>query len=374
MLDVAGLPEPKYIDTDFEQILSDNLDLFEQHYGSRPASGTKDYDFLAIIAYRENLIRIAINDAARQNLLAFARAEKLDYIGQQVGVTRLQESKATTVIKFVFTASLPEPVTIPAGTEVGDTDDTVVFQTTGQASAAIGAESIEVAAECSLPGVEGNGWAPGSIDTLISPLAYVETVENTEESTGGANREADDPYRDRIHLSPERFSTAGPEGAYIYWAKTAHPDIADVSVRSPYPGRVVVVPLLSGGVVPGTPVLDLVRDTLSARDRRPITDTVVVEPPEQITYQIAIRVWVEAASQHIADDVVNGVQGAMEQYAALVSASLGWNVVPEQIVAAAQRVSGVYRAICDTPEYIPVGRGEVAICTDINVQYEGVAS
>jgi phage-related baseplate assembly protein len=42
-----------------------------------------------LIAYRETLIRAAINDAARQNLVRFARAPMLDYLGELVGVSRL---------------------------------------------------------------------------------------------------------------------------------------------------------------------------------------------------------------------------------------------------------------------------------------------
>ncbi|MCX8016409.1 MAG: baseplate J/gp47 family protein [Rhodocyclaceae bacterium] len=42
-----------------------------------------------LIAYRETLIRAAINDAARQNLVRFARAPMLDYLGELVGVVRL---------------------------------------------------------------------------------------------------------------------------------------------------------------------------------------------------------------------------------------------------------------------------------------------
>lgn len=44
-----------------------------------------------LIAYRETLIRAAINDTARQNLVRFARAPMLDYLGELVGVARLPD-------------------------------------------------------------------------------------------------------------------------------------------------------------------------------------------------------------------------------------------------------------------------------------------
>lgn len=45
--------------------------------------------------------------------------------------------------------------------------------------------------------------------------------------------ESDDDYIERILLSPEGFSVAGPELAYIYFALSADPDIKDVSVYCP---------------------------------------------------------------------------------------------------------------------------------------------
>ncbi len=45
--------------------------------------------------------------------------------------------------------------------------------------------------------------------------------------------ESDDDYRERILLSPEGFSVAGPELAYIYFALCADSDIKDVSVHCP---------------------------------------------------------------------------------------------------------------------------------------------
>ena len=41
--------------------------------------------FIDLIAYRETLVRGLINDVARQNLVAFARAPMLDLLGELVG-------------------------------------------------------------------------------------------------------------------------------------------------------------------------------------------------------------------------------------------------------------------------------------------------
>lgn len=372
MLGVAGLPEPEYIDTGFDPILSEMLDLYETYHGDRPTSGSQEYNFLSILAYRENLVRVAINDAARQNLLAFAAGEKLDYIGRQIGVTRLQASPASVVVRFVFSSPLPESLIIPAGTEISDANDTVVFATTQTIAASPGALNVEVATQCTTPGGVGNGWAVGSLNTLFVPIAYVQSVENIEISAGGSDAESDDAYRDRIYITPEQFSTAGSVGAYEYWTKSVNPDIVDVAVSSPYPGQVSIVALLSGGEAPTNALLEEIRLAVNASDRRPITDTVSVSAPSVVSYDVAMDVYVAKSSEHVADDVVAGVEAAVRAYADTAASRLGTHVVPERIIAAAQQVDGVYRAVCSAPTYTTVGPTEVARLGAMTVTTAGI--
>ena len=56
--------------------------------------------FIDLIAYRETLVRGLINDVARQNLVAFARAPMLDFLGELVGVSRLSAQPARTTLRF----------------------------------------------------------------------------------------------------------------------------------------------------------------------------------------------------------------------------------------------------------------------------------
>lgn len=89
--------------------------------------------------------------------------------------------------------------------------------------------------------------------------------------------EPDADLRRRVQLAFEGLSTAGPEGAYVFHALGAHPDVLDASATSPTPG-VVTVSVLSriGNGTPAAPVLAAVNATLSADDVRPLTDNVSV--------------------------------------------------------------------------------------------------
>ena len=49
--------------------------------------------------------------------------------------------------------------------------------------------------------------------------------------------ESDVEFRRRIQLAPEGFSVAGPEGAYMFHALSADPDVLDASATSPSPAR-----------------------------------------------------------------------------------------------------------------------------------------
>lgn len=93
--------------------------------------------------------------------------------------------------------------------------------------------------------------------------------------------ESDTEFRARVQMAPEGFSTAGPDGAYIYHA-LAVTGCRDASVASPNPCEVVVTVLGRDG--DGTPGQDLVDQVAAVLDHamvRPLTDQVTVQPPRR---------------------------------------------------------------------------------------------
>ena len=129
--------------------------------------------------------------------------------------------------------------------------------------------------------------------------------------------ESDEKLRKRIQLAPEGYSTAGPEGAYIFHAFSASPYVTDVSVdapefenaqidesllpentfaykavynpgiESPRPGDVVVTILIKDHEsVNRADVLNAVRQRLSHEDIRPLTDRVIIREAETVPYEV----------------------------------------------------------------------------------------
>lgn len=79
----------KLIDDDPAAIAAELKSAYETATGRTVYPGQAEQLLIDICAYRESLCRAAINEAARQNLVAFSRAPMLDYLGELVGVARL---------------------------------------------------------------------------------------------------------------------------------------------------------------------------------------------------------------------------------------------------------------------------------------------
>ena len=99
--------------------------------------------------------------------------------------------------------------------------------------------------------------------------------------------ETDADFRMRIQLAPEGYSTAGPEGSYVFHARSAAAAVKDAQAISPEPGRVTVYVLSRVGFGTASPeLIEQVEAALSADDVRPLTDHVTVESAEVSTYDV----------------------------------------------------------------------------------------
>jgi phage-related baseplate assembly protein len=103
--------------------------------------------------------------------------------------------------------------------------------------------------------------------------------------------EEDDDYRERIHLAPRGYSVAGPEGAYVYFARSASGQVLDARATSPAPGQILISVLSRTG--DGTADADLlatVAAALSPKNVRPMTDEVIVDSATIVNYTIEAEI------------------------------------------------------------------------------------
>lgn len=196
-----------------------------------------------------------LNDAARQTLLRYARGEVLDAIGERLDVHRLEGDKATTTMRFSLGGPREASTVIPKGTKVTP-DGENYFATDQIAVIQAGAYSAEVPVSAIDNGVKYNGYAAGTITTLVDLIPYIESVTNLTVTAGGDDgepytKEGDNRLRERIRLAPAKLSTAGPEQAYIYWAMTADSSIVDVKAVSEVETISRTLPVYAGHVFLG---------------------------------------------------------------------------------------------------------------------------
>ena len=314
--------------------------------------------------------RVVIDVAAKMNLLAYSRNDYLDHIGVLVGCERIEAAAATTSLVFTLSASRETATTIPKGTRV-TADGKIYFATDKDLIIQRGELTGAVAATCAVKGEAGNGYAIGELATIVDPVAFVASTANVTTTEGGAERENDEAYRSRIQEAPEKFSSAGPEGAYKYYAKSASALISDVAVDSPAPGDVVVYPLLVGGEIPGEEMLSIVEEALSADDVRPLTDRVTVSAPTAVSYDVDCTYFISRTNATNAAAISAAAEAAIADYIAWQKEKLGRDINPTELYYRL-RAAGVKRVEISAPVFRTTAKNEVALADTVNAVFGGL--
>lgn len=217
--------------------------------------------------------------------------------------------------------------------------------------------------------------------------------------------EEDEDFRRRMVLAPEGYSVAGPEGAYVFHAVSAHSDVLDASAYSPSPDsiREVIEGVLASHNAPNelktamAAALDqaawpgqvnvsvlaraadglasealcqIVQNYLSAEARRPLTDYVIVSPAEIVPYAIDAKLWTFAGPD--SSVVLAEAQRKIDAYTA-TSRRLGRDITRSGIYAALH-VEGVQNVALASPETdIICQRHQAPVCTSVSLTYGGIA-
>jgi phage-related baseplate assembly protein len=373
------LPPPVFVaDTDGldpNLILADMVAAFESAAGRTLQPAQVERLLINLYAYRESLVRNAIQYAGQQNLLAYSIFPMIDYLGQLLGVTRLPAQAATTTIQFSLANPLSISYTLPAGTQVGTSDGQFAFAIDRSLTIAAGTMTAVASATATAAGAGANGYLAGQIAVQLNPSVLIASAVNVSTSAGGSAPETDDHLRTRIQAAPNQFSVAGPEGAYRFFALSADPAIADTQVASPAPGQVSVY-VLTGPVglqpatppnaagIAGTALLNKVSTLLSSDNVRPLTDTVSVFPVTEVDYQISGTITLYSDADPVATMTV--ANSAAQSFALALASRIQRDIVPSQIIEALS-VPGVYEVTLSAPTYTQLAAGQWANCSAITL-------
>lgn len=185
-----------------------------------------------------------------------------------------------------------------------------------------------------------------------------------------ATLESDADLRRRAQLALEGFSTAGPEGAYVFHALSADADVLDVSATSPSAGDVLVTVLsrTGSGTAPA-PLLATVQAALNADDVRPLCDNVVVQSAAIVSYAITATLYFYPGPDSAV--VMAAAQAAATAYAA-AQHRIGRDVTISGLHAALHQ-PGVQRVVLTSPSAaLTIGSAQASWCTAITLINGGV--
>lgn len=180
--------------------------------------------------------------------------------------------------------------------------------------------------------------------------------------------ETDEALRLRTRQRIIGFANAGGAAHYRYWALSASPEVADVEVDSPEPGRVRISVLAKGEEqTVSNAVLDAVRAVVLRDDIRVLTDTVEVVPAELMPVAVYARLWLypDAPLETLA-----AIQAVFASTLA-ACAGLGWDLTRSWIVGQLQR-AGVHKVELLSPTTdIRVAANQAVSLLSLNLDFAG---
>ena len=180
--------------------------------------------------------------------------------------------------------------------------------------------------------------------------------------------ETDEALRLRTRQRIIGFANAGGAAHYRYWALSASPEVADVEVDSPEPGRVRISVLAEGEEqTVSNAVLNAVRAVVLRDDIRVLTDTVEVVAAELMPVTVHARLWLYP------DAPLETLAAIQAVFASTLAAyaGLGWDLTRSWIVGQLQR-AGVHKVELLFPTTdIRVAANQAVRLASLNLEFAG---
>ena len=360
------------VEETMNQMIADYQEKYKELTGKEVSLGQADPYRLIMYACTMQIYQAMqyADYAGKMSFLKYASGDYLDNLAALRGISRRQAAAASTVLQFSIETEYPFAVAIPAGCRVTNGND-LFFATDEYAEIKAGEKQVTVPATCTQTGVQGNDFAPGELNVVVNTLPYVVTVTNTVTTYGGADIEDDDSLRDRIYSVPDTYSTAGPDGAYEYFAKESDTSISDVVVQTPSPGEVVVYAICDGGKLPEEALLQKVSEHLNDRKIRPLTDHVTIRAPEKKEYDIDFTYYIAHSQKTAAETIQAAVNTAIEVYNSWQTEKIGRDINPSYLIQKIME-AGAKRVDVRSPVYTVLNNSTIAMAGTVNAMYGGI--
>ncbi len=359
----------KFVDTDSSGVLAGLIAGYEQITGRTLQPADPDRAFISWVSSIIVQERVMLNYAANQNIPSRAVGENLDALGEMIyNIERPQAKPAVCIMRFNISAPQETSIVIPGGTKVTDASRTLSWATVEDTLVPIGETSAEVMAQCETSGEVGNGYVPGQINTLmdIDNILFYASCENVDTSNSGAERADDNSYLELMRTGLDSYSTAGPRGAYEYWAKSVSTSIADVRAITPKgkAGYVNIFAVMANGEIADDGTKNAIYSACNDDKVRPLTDMVEVLDPEVVDYDINLTYYVNRNSELSLRDISQAVSNAVDQYIGWQHEKIGRDINPSRLIWL-MRETGVKRVDVKSPVFTSLCDGTYGIIPQI---------
>lgn len=294
----------------------------------------------------------------KMDTVKYSVGDFLDLLGAfRCGATRNQAAAAVTTIRFTLSAARASVTAIPQGTRIAAGQ--LFFETSVYTEIPAGDLTADIPATCMTAGETGNGLAPGELKTLVDPVPYVQSVENTSTSSGGADRESDESFAARIFIAPGKYSTAGSRNGYEYHVQDYSSAIGGVHVSSDQAaGTVDIVFVMADGSLPSAEMISAMSQHMSAETLRPMNDLVTVHAPAEVKYTVSLTYYINQSDNNRAAAIQQAVSAAVDSYVAW-QRKIGRDINPSKLLALVMG-AGAKRAQITAPIFTAIPADSIA--------------
>lgn len=344
---------PKVVHEDSSQITQESIAAWESATDKKLQPAQVEHLMIDLIAYRELIVRAAINDAARQNLIQYARDPMLSYLAARVDTWRLPPQAARTILRYTAETPPTSALALPQAAIAGPTDALWIPQR--EPVIQPGQTHVDVLGLADLPGPEHNGILPNGITEATEELPDGISVSNVSVTSGGVLIEDLERFRQRAILANAR-PAAGSRKQYRYIAMSAHQSVIDVAVQIVSAGHVRLILLIDGDDTAA--VLALVDRAVRRDDNRPTTDNVDVVLAEAVAVPLVVAVTPRQTA--LVASVERQSQTALTTAAHEHARTLGLDVVESDLHTRIQSTGGIKRVVASGAD-VSIGLHQYAV-------------
>lgn len=330
----------EFIQTDTTALVNALIAAYEKMTGVTVHPASPERLFIAWVADIIVQTRVSINYAANQNIPSRAVGANLDALAELFYTKHRPAAKAAScTVRFSVSEPQQSAILIPSGTRITDATNTLIWETSADSYILAGEASVDVPVRCQESGTVGNSYVAGQLNTVVDVFPYYIACSNINDTDGGTDAATDEEFFELLKASEDAYSTAGPMGAYIYWAKSVSTEIADVKAICPMvdgklqAGQVAIYALMNDGTIATDTIKALILAACNDDKVRPLTDLVSVKDPEKVPYDISLTYYIPSDTTTSASEVQTQVEAAVDAYIAWQCARLGRDINPSKLIS-----------------------------------------